>query len=92
MLTAKEKEITRRELRENFDSLGYKEEKVMEDLDFSRDQLEDAINLCKARVATPVDVWKLRDYLQENIEREGKKYYGFTVLKTCQNRWYSYKK
>lgn len=92
MLTTEEKRMTARQLRENYKRLGWEEDKVLRDLQFTREELEDALGVCEKGIANPADVWKLRDYLEEKMAEQGKEMLPFSVLIPHRNLWFSYRK
>ena len=92
MLTMREKRITAKELQENYAKLNSEKSQILKDLQFSEEQLEDALAVCKKRIASPSDIWKLRDYLEEKLTGQGKTVTSFSVLIPSRNHWYSYQK
>ena len=87
-LNMKQKRITSEELNENYKRLGYSMENICSDLGFSEKEFYDVLNVNED--TNGYNVWKLRDYLVEKLEKEGKEVYPFSILKT--NLYFPYKK
>lgn len=92
MLTAKEKAQTAKELMMNYARLDREEAQVLADLQFTPAQLTDALAVAQDHVATPEDIWKLRDYLEEELSKAKQPIVPFSVLQPGRNHWYSYQK
>ncbi len=83
-----ERKQTSAELYENYRISGLTREIIQADLHFSETQLENTFAV--GSIENPVDVWKLRDYMEETILEQGKKPYPYSKLKN--NIYYPYKK
>lgn len=91
MLTAAQKAATAKELQENYRRLGYDEARVLSDLRFTPERLHAALFM--TRDSNGSDTWKLRDYLLEMLDREGKRAYPFSVMADPSvNRWFTYER
>lgn len=75
---------TSRELKRNFEMIRISKQKVLDDLQFTEDQLNEALDVF---LAQPSDVWKLRDYIEEKL---GNECIPFSILKN--NVWHKYEK
>lgn len=78
-LTISEMKITRIELLENFKVLGYEPKTVQKDLNISEKELTNTLNI--GDKVNPTMVWKLRDYMEEKILKQGKTPYPYSILK-----------
>ncbi|MGX7352039.1 hypothetical protein RU97_GL002258 [Enterococcus canis] len=87
-LNKREFEQTQVEMARNFELLDRSPEKIADDLGFSMRELKHALAVTPHY--SPVNVWKLRDYLEEKILAEGKTPYPFSILTT--NIYYPYEK
>lgn len=87
MLNSEQKRVTADELTRNFEKLQLSQAQVLTDLQFTAEQLENAL---RVENSNGYDVWKLRDYLAEQLQEQGTAVTAFSVLK--ENRWYSYLK
>ncbi|MGV8083811.1 MAG: DUF2316 family protein [Coriobacteriia bacterium] len=85
-LTNEQRETTSRELRANFELSRLSLEQLESDLGLTAEQLDAA--LAVSPETQGVHVWKLRDYLQEKIEEQGKEPIPYSVLK--ENRYFPY--
>lgn len=85
-LNEQQRETTRRELRSNFELSELSLEQVRADLEMTPEQLDAAFAV--DATCNPTHVWRLRDYLLETVEGQGKEPIPFTVLKV--NRFYPY--
>lgn len=91
MLTPAQKLATARELQENYNRLGYSEQRVLADLRFSPERLHAALHM--SGHSNGSDTWKLRDYLVEMLAREGIPAAPFSTLSDPSvNRWYTYER
>lgn len=86
MINLKLNEVARTsyELKRNFDMLNTRKTRILEDLQFTESQLNEALDIV---AAPPEDVWKLKDYIEEKLEGGG---IPFTYLK--KNIWHKYNK
>ena len=87
-LNLKQKQRTAAELQQNYKRLGRPEAEVLTALRFTSEQLDAALHVTGA--ANGYDVWKLRDYLVEQLQAQGKTVTPFSVLK--ENIWFGYEK
>lgn len=88
MLTPLQTINTRKELRENYRRLGEPEEKVLEDLEISSDELHAILDMSDPY---PGNVWMLRDYLEDKLKEKGSPMMPFTRLADhSANHWYPY--
>ncbi len=87
-LTEKQLLIASKELNLHLELLGYDEDKIMSDLKFTKEQLHNTLEL--NRNSQPVDVWILKDYLEEKLVLEGKVPKPSVVFK--RNIHFPYKK
>lgn len=87
-LNLKQKQITAHELQINFHNLVIDKEQILNDLKFTSEQLEFALKVSGR--TNGYDVWKLRDYLEEKLQEQGREVYPFSILK--QNIWFPYQK
>lgn len=85
-LNSQQRAITSRELQQNLELSGLSREQVAADLELSVERVDDALEMRPTTNGTTV--WRLRDYLQERVEEQGKEPIPFTVLKT--NRYFPY--
>ena len=92
MLTAQEKTRTQKELIENYNLLHANEQQVISDLCFTKAQLDDALHVCRKGIASPSDLWKLRDYLEEQINKQGSHCHPFTVLRPEYSKKFAYQR
>ena len=76
-LSAKQKEDTRRELKENFDKSGVDIHKVAADLGTTEDYIEQLLRLEPKRLE---DTWILKNYLLDKVGEAGKTPTKFTAL------------
>ncbi|HXD27520.1 MAG TPA: DUF2316 family protein [Arthrobacter sp.] len=85
-----ERQATSEQLTANLQLSGLNRQQVCEDLDFSEDELEAALEL--RELVDPVDVWVLRDYLELAVHQAGAEPEGYTVLteeaRTEAYKWY----
>ncbi|MDO4680023.1 MAG: DUF2316 family protein [Aerococcus sp.] len=72
MLNPHEKQITAKELQENYDRLAFPIERVLKDLQWSEEELMDALEVARQQLVTPGDIWKLCDYLEDMLTQSGK--------------------
>ena len=88
MLTSTETRNTRRELRENFERLGYPMDRVARATEMTEDEVQAVLDM---QGAWPSQVWELRDYLEDMLDAEGIEMEPFTALADHgANRWYCY--
>ena len=88
MLTPIQTINTRKELQENYRRLGYSESRVCEETELDREELHRVLEM---KGPYPGNVWKLRDYLEDMLNKEGKEIYPWTRLSNHgANHWYSY--
>ncbi len=88
MLTPLETRRTRNELQENYKRLNEPEEKVLEDLQISSDELH---SILKMDHPYPGNVWMLRDYLEDKLTEKGIPMMPFSRLADhSANHWYPY--
>ena len=73
-LTPEQQKHVARELRENFKHAGLTPEVIQADLAFSHEQYEETIKL--GPTSDEEAVSRLRNYLEEKIEEQGKKPYS----------------
>ena len=76
-LTAKQKDDTRRELRENFEKAGVDIHEIAVDLGTTEEYIEQLFRLEPKRYE---DTWILKNYLIEKVEKAGKTPTAFTAL------------
>ncbi|MBM7635486.1 DUF2316 family protein [Streptococcus saliviloxodontae] len=89
MLTKQETINTAKELQENFKRLAYPIEQIAEDTHMTTQEIENI--LVMSYQAAPGQVWCLRDYLEDMLEKEGIPLYPFSRLADhSANRWFSY--
>lgn len=85
-----ERQATSEQLAANLELSGLSREQVCEDLGFSDDELDAALEL--RELVDPVDVWVLRDYLELGARQAGAEPVEFTVLteeaRTEAYKWY----
>ncbi len=74
---------TSNELRTNLASSGLTEDQVATDLGFTAAGLQSVLAVDRA---DPADVWFLRDYLQQAMEKSGAQLTPYTVLTTRSRR------
>lgn len=90
-LNRAEQTITSHELHANLALCGLSAEAVASDLGWSTDRLEHT--LAVDGPSDPVDVWELRDYLEQTVEAYGHESIPFTVLtssaRTKARMWFS---
>ncbi|WP_442902115.1 DUF2316 family protein [Faecalimonas umbilicata] len=72
--------------------LAFPTERILRDLQFRQEQLAYALLICKNGIASPSDVWKLQDYLEQKLIDLGKNMISFTMLSPERNHWFSYQK
>ncbi len=88
MLTKTEVKNTRNELQQNFDRLGYEKDRICREAEISPAALDAALQMNNP---VPNDVWKVRDYLEDMLVKEGKEVYPWTRLADhSANRWFDY--
>lgn len=87
-LSIKEIEQTRIEMAKNFEILGMPPKAIEEELGFSPLDFKNAIGVVPHY--SPTNVWKLRDYMEEKIQEQGKSPYPFSIL--TKNIYYPYDK
>lgn len=88
MLTRRETIDTREELQENYARLNEPEEKVLQDLEMSPEELHAVLNMDDPY---PGDVWKVRDYLEDKMKEYGIEMMPWSRLADhSANLWYSY--
>ncbi len=87
-LTASQKITVSNELKENYAKYDFDEQKVLADLKFTKEQLENTFKVND--LSQPVDVWKLKDYIDEKLEDNGITPIPSSVMKN--NIWFPYKK
>lgn len=85
-LNEQQRETTRQELQANFELTGFTTDQVRADLDMTADELAAAFAVEPGSNGT--HVWRLRDYLQQTLEDQGKEPVPFTVLTV--NRYFPY--
>lgn len=83
-LNQEELRRTSAELRGNLELSGLTGAVVAADLGFTADQLEDLLALQESQ--DPVNVWLLRDYLEQAVRDTGREPQPFTVLTTRNRR------
>ncbi|ERK59224.1 hypothetical protein HMPREF1983_00599 [Gemella bergeri ATCC 700627] len=89
MLTNLEAINTRNELQENYKRLNEDENKVLKDLEISKDELYTVLNM---ENPYPEHVWTVRDYFEDKLIEKGIEVFPFTKLANYNaNRWVSYK-
>lgn len=85
-----EREATSEQLAASLELSGLSREQVREDLGFTDDELDAALEL--RELVDPVDVWVLRDYLELAVREAGADPVAFTVLteeaRTQAYQWY----
>ncbi|MDN5754408.1 MAG: DUF2316 family protein [Arthrobacter sp.] len=85
-----ERQVTSEELAKNLSLSGRSREQVCEDLEFSDEALDAALEL--RELVDPVDVWVLRDYLEQTARDAGAEPAAYTVLteeaRTEAYRWF----
>ncbi|TRZ39485.1 DUF2316 family protein [Niallia circulans] len=86
-LNSAQRQQTSMELKANFDISGLTCKEVQTDLGFSGELLEETLNVGSGTHGEAV--WRLRDYLEEKIQEQGKEPHPYSILKT--NIWYKYK-
>jgi hypothetical protein len=77
-LNSEEQRRTSAELRQNLEFSGLSAADAASDLDFTAARLESTLALDYA--SDPVDVWQLRDYLEQAVRDAGHTPIAFTVL------------
>ena len=88
MLTHLQTIRTREELQENYRRLNEPEEKVLNDLQMSEDELQAVLNMDGPY---PGDVWKVRDYLEDMLKEKDIPMKPWSRLADHSlNLWYSY--
>ncbi|MCF1784250.1 DUF2316 family protein [Lactobacillus mulieris] len=88
MLTPEERKNTKIELNENFHRLNYSKERVCRD---TRLNLSDLDAVLSMENPNPAYVWKVRDYLEDMLKREGQEVYPWSKMAHhSANRWFSY--
>jgi hypothetical protein len=84
-----ERRRTAAELRQALDRSGLGLDEVAADLSMTRDRVTRVLNVASAE---SVDVWQLRDYLQQAIADQGFETVRFTVLtessRTAARQWF----
>ena len=76
-LSAKQKEDTRRELKENLDKAGVNIQEAAADLGTTQEYIMQLLHLEPKRLE---DTWILKNYLIEKVRRAGKTSTAFTAL------------
>ncbi|EGW2153278.1 DUF2316 family protein [Enterococcus faecium] len=88
MLTSKQVDKTREELQENFKRLGYDKDVILQDTGLSRRELDGVLEMSNP---DPGNVWMLRDYLEDMLNKEGIALYPWTRLADhTANKWFIY--
>ena len=88
MLTPIQTMNTRKELQENYKRLGYPDEQVCKEAELSLDELQRTLEM---KNPYPGNVWKLRDYLEDMLKKEGKDIFPWSRLANHgANLWYPY--
>lgn len=89
MLTAQEREDERYELQENWRRLGADEQRALQDMQMSHDELAGVLEMDGEN---PSLVWELRDYLDDKMHEE-----GIEMVPWCpklahhsRNKWFPY--
>ena len=82
-LTTKQQDRTSKELKANLQLSGLTGAQVAADLKFTPSRLQDTLDLTAG--SHPVDVWQLRDYLDQAVRDAGLEPAPFSVL-TEQSR------
>ena len=77
MLTRKQEDATRHELKENYEKAGVSIEQIAKDLGTSTRYIEQLFRLKPIRYE---DTWILKNYLIEKVEEAGKTPTKFTAL------------
>ncbi|CVI68419.1 hypothetical protein NDGK_01207 [Clostridiales bacterium CHKCI001] len=78
-LSVEKKITTSRELRRNYKILGMDPQLIQNDLGFTEQMLLDTLNVTSS--TTGVNIWKLRDYMNDKIKEQGKKPAPYSILK-----------
>ena len=90
MLTSKERAHTAKELQENAHRLGYDYERIADEVDLSIVELERVLTM---KNPEPGQVWMVRDYLLDMLEKEGKEAMPFSkLINPAVNIWYRYER
>ena len=87
-LNIEQKKQTSIELHENYKISGLTPEDIQSDLGLDPNQLENILNI--KSISDPTAVWRLRDYMEEKIMKQGKTPYPYSVL--IENIYFPYKK
>ena len=89
-LNSEQRQGTRRELRGNLESCGLTRAAVAEQLGFTPDRLEVALDV--AEDSDPADVWMLRDFLESAVRAAGGTPERYSVLtetaRSDAQRWF----
>lgn len=87
MLTQDEKKRTGQELRKNYEISELTPEQIQMDLGISKRELTAILNI-EHCTADPTNVWRVRDYMEEKINENGK--VPFPYSKLNNNIYYPY--
>lgn len=88
MLTPIQTIRTREELQENYRRLNEPEDKVLDDLQMSKEELHRVLKMSNPY---PGDVWKVRDYLEDKLKEYDIPMKPWSRLADHRaNLWYSY--
>ena len=84
-LTQKQKENTKNEFYENFNLTGYSIETVANDLHTTPQKISCIMSLAVESIEEP---WILKNYLIEQLEKQGKQPISFSALLGDHHRYY----